>query len=107
MRSKYPNNEFISLPYGQSALELRARYEQQQLPDVDVMISDVEDTSLENNIGIFVDEKGHADDMLIDVGTLVWGTYLYDIEPDSSNVDASYDSDIGQLALDIVLDHRE
>ena len=33
---------------------------------------------------IFVDQKGHADEILVDLGTLVWGKVLYDIEPDAS-----------------------
>ncbi|MAA77649.1 MAG: hypothetical protein CL916_00190, partial [Deltaproteobacteria bacterium] len=41
LRGLYPNNEFISLPYGQSALELRTLLEQDRLSDVDVMIGNV------------------------------------------------------------------
>ena len=107
LRSSYPDNEFISLPYGQSALELRTRLEQDQLPDVDTMISDLEDNNTENDVGIFVDKKGHADEILVDLGTLVWGKVLYDIEPDASYVQGSYETDIAQIATDIVQEHAE
>ena len=107
LRSAYPDNTFISLPYGQSALELRTLLEQDLLPDVDVMISDVDDENSDNDIGIFVDDKGHADEILVDLGTLVWGKVLYDIDPDTSHVEGVYETDIAQIATDIVEEHTE
>ena len=103
LRAAYPDNEFISLPYGQSALELRALLEKDQLPEVDVMISPEED----DDAGIFVDDKGHADEILVDLGTLVWGKVLYDIDPDASYVQGSYETDIAQIATDIVNEYME
>ena len=107
LRAAYPDNTFISLPYGQSALELRTLLEQDQLPDVDVMISNVEDGETDNDIGIFVDEKGHADEILVDLGTLVWGKVIYDIDPDPSYVQGVYQTDIAQIASDIVDEHTQ
>ena len=99
----YPDNEFISLPYGQSALELRALLEKDQLPDIDAMISPTED----ENAGIFVDDKGHADEILVDLGTLVWGKFLYDIDPDASYLQEAYETDLAQIAIDIVDEHAQ
>ena len=67
------------------------------------MTSDVED----NDIGIFVDKKGHADEMLIDLGTLVWGKVLYNIDPDASHLQGAYETDLEQIAVDIVAEHTE
>ena len=103
LREQYPDNEFISLPYGQSALELRALLEKNQLPDVDVMISPAED----DGAGIFVDDKGHADEILVDLGTLVWGKVLYDIEPDASYLQGAYETDLAEIATDIVDEHAQ
>ena len=103
LRAAYPDNAFISLPYGQSALELRALLEKNQLPDIDAMVSPAED----DGAGIFVDEKGHADEILVDLGTLVWGTFLYDIDPDASLLQDSYEIDIAQIATDIVDEYME
>ena len=103
MREAYPDNEFISLPYGQSALELRTLLEKDQLPEVDVMISPAED----DDVGIFVDDKGHADEILVDLGTLVWGKVLYDIEPDLSYLQGVYETDLAQIATDIVDEHEQ
>ena len=81
--------------------------EQDQLPDVDVLISNTEDGETDNDVGIFVDDKGHADEILVDLGTLVWGKVIYDIDPDSSYVQGEYQTDIEQIASDIVLEHTE
>ena len=102
LRSAYPDNEFISLPYGQSALELRTLLEQEQLPEVDVMISPAED-----DVGIFVDDKGHADEILVELGTLIWAKVLYDIEPDISYLQGVYETDLAQIATDIVDQHAQ
>ena len=74
----YPDNEFISLPYGQSVLELRTLLEK-PTPEVDVMISPAK-----RMMQHIRDDKGHADEILVDLGTLVWGKVWYDIEPDLS-----------------------
>jgi len=102
LRAQYPSNDFVSIPYGQSALELRSRFEQGELPDVDALISNVEDSSNANDVGVFVDKKGHADEILIDLGTMVWGKVLYDIDPAPSMVPSAYQTDLAQIAADIV-----
>ena len=107
LREAYPDNEFISLPYGQSALELRKLFEAGNLPDVDVLTSNVNDASAENDVGIFVDDKGHADEILVDLGTLVWGSVLYDIEPTNGVVNTEYEADLASIAKQIVDEHKE
>ena len=107
LRATYPDNEFLSLPYGQSALELRALFEAGNLPDVDVLTSNVNDSSTENDVGIFVDDKGHADEILVDLGTLVWGSVLYDIEPTNDFSSAVYETDLASIAKQIVDEHKE
>ena len=107
LREAYPDNEFISLPYGQSALELRTLFEAGSLPDVDVLTSNVNDASAENDVGIFVDDKGHADEILVDLGTFVWGSILYDIEPTNGVVNTEYEADLASIAKQIVDEHKE
>ena len=106
LREAYPDNEFISLPYGQSALELRTLFEAGNLPDVDVLTSNVNDSSTENDVGIFVDDKGHADEILVDLGTLVWGSVLYDIEPANDFASTDYETDLASIATAIVDEHK-
>ena len=106
-RVSYPDNEFISVPYGQSALELRILQENDELSDVDVMISNTQDDSTDNDIGIFVDQKGHADEILVDLGTLVWGKFIYNIEPDTKFLSGTYQVDLPAIANDIADQHSQ
>ena len=105
MRTDYPDNAFISVPYGQSALELRTLFEADTLPDVDVLTSNLDDASFDNDIGIFVDDKGHPDEILVELGSLVWGSMIYDIEPDESYLRGAYDTDLVSIANAIVEEH--
>ena len=107
LRETYPDNEFISLAYGQSALELRTLFEAGNLPDVDVLTSNLNDSSTGNDVGVFVDAKGHPDDILVDLGTLVWGSVLYDIEPTNDFASTAYETDLAAIAKDIVDQHKD
>ena len=107
LRTDYPDNAFISVPYGQSALELRTLFEADTLPDVDVLTSNLDDASSDNDIGIFVDDKGHPDDILVELGSLVWGSMIYDIEPDESYLRGAYDTDLVSIANAIVEEHLD
>ena len=107
LREAYPDNEFISLAYGQSALELRTLFEAGNLSDVDVLTSNLNDSSKGNDVGIFVDAKGHPDDILVDLGTLIWGSVLYDIEPTNDFANTAYETDLAAIAKDIVDEHKD
>lgn len=105
LRDAYPDNEIVSLPYGQSALELRTLFEADALSDVGALTSDLTDTSTENDVGIFVDEKGHPDEILISLGSLVWGSVIYDIEPTADFLQQDYETDLVTIANAIVDEH--
>ena len=107
LREAYPDNEFISLPYGQSALELWKLFAAGDLSDVDVLTSNTNDSSTDNDVGIFVDDKGHADEILVDLGTLVWGSVLYDIEPSNDFSSTVYETDLASIATNIVDQHKD
>lgn len=105
LRDAYPNNEFVSLPYGQSASELRTLFEADALPDVGALTSDLTDDTAENDVGVFVDEKGHPDDILVSLGSLVWGRVIYDIEPSADFLQQDYETDLVAIANAIVDEH--
>ena len=106
LREAYPDNDFVSLPYGQSASELRTLFEAGELSDIGALTSDLTDESTENDLGIFVDAKGHADEILVDLGTLVWGSVIYDIDPTDELFSKSYETDLVSIAKQIVDEHK-
>ena len=77
------------------------------MPDVDVLTSNLNDSATDNDVGIFVDDKGHADEILVDLGTLVWGSVLYDIEPANDFASTAYETDLASIASAIVNEHKD
>ncbi|MDG2273060.1 MAG: hypothetical protein P8L39_12190, partial [Halioglobus sp.] len=63
IRSLFPNTDIFSIPYGQSAVELREHYTAGDLPEITAM-QGAKATS------IFTDNLGHPGNILIDQGIL-------------------------------------
>lgn len=70
LRAEYPGVDIIALPHGRAAVDLRLRFEAGTLPEVEVMTGRGEAT-------LFNDDKGHAAQILQDLGTLVWVGAIY------------------------------
>jgi len=90
--------DFYSIPYGQAAVELYELYGAGQLPDVDTLVSGSGDA-------IFSDSFGHADDILIDLGRLVWLNAIYDVDLNTYAYDPGYIADLKGIAQTIMDAH--
>ncbi|MFN3196917.1 MAG: hypothetical protein ACE366_00675 [Bradymonadia bacterium] len=95
LRAEYPGVEIFPIPHGGTAMVLRSRFENDALPEVDVL------TSRETN-AIFTDEKGHANQILRDVGTLVWLGAVYDVDVSEYTFDPPYETDLGAIAAEVL-----
>ena len=73
LRALYPGVDIYSIPYGQSALELRNLYAANNLPPINNLLGGASDS-------IFTDTLGHAGDILVDLGRLVWLNAIYDVD---------------------------
>ena len=51
---------------------------------------------------VFTDTKGHADQILEDLGTLVWLGVIYDLSPGEYPAPEGYETDLVGLAEQIV-----
>lgn len=98
LRAEYPGVDFYGIPYGQAAVELFSRYDAGQLPDVESLVST-------NGDGVFRDAFGHADDILVDLGTLVWLRAIYGVELADYDHDPGYITDLMALADQIMDEH--
>ena len=99
LRREYPGTEIFSIPYGRSAIELRNLYEDGSLTDVDALKSRSVDA-------IFRDDLGHADEILIELGRLVWLTAVYDIDMAGYDYQPPYEADLKALAQKIMDEHE-
>jgi hypothetical protein len=57
--------------------------------------------------GIFVDDKGHPDDVLVDLGSLVWLKAIYGVEPNADLLSSTYETDLVTIAKSIIDDHEQ
>lgn len=99
LRAENPGVDFYGIPYGQAAVELYELYDAGELPDVDSLVSGSGDA-------IFSDSFGHADDILVELGRLVWLRAIYDVDLSSYDYDPGYTVDLLALA-DAIMDEHD
>jgi hypothetical protein len=98
LRVEYPNVDLFAIPYGQAAVELYSLFESGELPDVDALVSRAGD-------GIFRDDFGHADTILLDLASLVWLRAIYGVELSSYDWEPNYVLDLKAIADAIMAGH--
>ena len=105
LRALYPQSEIKSIFHGQAAIELRGLFESGSLPEISQMTS-------KRPSGIFTDRKGHAGQILLDLGTLIWLGTIYDIDMNDFPVSElkingeSYETDLIAIAKEILDDEK-
>ncbi|AQA19274.1 hypothetical protein BST95_14500 [Halioglobus japonicus] len=99
LRSLYPGVTIYSIPYGAAANELRRMFEAGELPDV---------SSLQGpaTSAIFTDYKGHAGQILKDLGELIWINAIYGVDLDRYAYDPLYQTDLKAIAKSIMDAHN-
>lgn len=98
LRAEYPGVDIYGIPYGQAAAELYELYAAGLLPDVDALVSGTGDA-------IFRDNLGHADDILEELGKLVWLRAIYGVSLDTYDYDPGYETDLKAIADSIMDEH--
>jgi hypothetical protein len=82
LRELYPGSEIQSIFHGKAAFDLRELFESDSLPEVSEMT-----LKKKQGQGLFTDYKGHAGQILLDLGTLVWLGSIYDVDLDNFPAD--------------------
>ena len=98
LRALYVGVEIFCIPYGQSAVELRLLFDAGNLPDVNFLTGPANDA-------IFTDALGHAGDILIELGRLVWLNAIYDVDLHAYVYDPPYITDLKTTAQSIMDAH--
>jgi hypothetical protein len=99
IRSRFPTTDIFSIPYGQSAVELREHYTAGDLPEITAM-QGAKATS------IFKDSLGHPGNVLIDQGILVWLSAIYGVDLTNYSFGPTYSIDLKPIAQSIMDDHN-
>ena len=105
LRELYPQSEIQSIFHGRAAIELRGLLESGSLLEISEMTS-------KRPPGIFTDRKGHAGQILLDLGTMIWLGTIYDIDMNDFPVSElkingeSYETDLLGMAQEILDDEK-
>jgi hypothetical protein len=98
LRTLYPGVDIYSIPYGQSAVELRNRFSAGNLPDVQQMTGAA-------TTSIYTDALGHPGNILRDLGRLVWLNAIYDVDLSTYSYGPFYNTDLKPIAQSIMAGH--
>jgi len=96
LSADYPGTEVFTFHHGALAYEMREMFESGDLE------GDIERLQGPRATSLFTDEKGHAGDILIDTGTLIWLHAVHGIDPMTMPEFTQWEVDIRQIAKDSI-----
>jgi hypothetical protein len=99
LSSDFPDADIFTFHHGAAAYELRDMFETGQLEDDLGQLTGPKATS------VFADEKGHAGQIMIDTGTLIWLHAVHGVEPLDAPEFTQWNTDIRVIA-DSLLDEE-
>jgi hypothetical protein len=100
LRAEYPHVDFYCIPYGQSAVELHKLHSAGNLPDVQYLVDPAPGNS------VFLDNRyAHPNQILIDLGELVWLKAIYGVDLSTYDDGSGYTTDLKAIATDIFDSH--
>lgn len=100
LSSDYPDANIFTFNHGAVAYELRDMFETGQLDD------DLDQLTGPKETSVFTDEKGHAGQIMIDTGTLIWLHAVHGVEPLDTPEFTQWETDI-RIIADRVLEESE
>jgi hypothetical protein len=92
LSADYPATEVFTFHHGALAYEMREMFESGDLE------GDIERLQGPRAKSLFTDEKGHAGDILVDTGTLIWLHAVHGIDPMTMPEFTQWEVDIRQIA---------
>ena len=96
LSSDYPGADVFTFHHGAVAYELREMFESGGLE------GDIEKLTGSKETSIFTDYKGHAGDLMIDTGTLIWLHAVHAVDPMTMPEFTQWEIDIRQIAKTII-----
>ena len=96
LSADYPETDVFTFHHGALAYEMREMFEAGDLDE------DIERLQGPKATSLFTDEKGHAGDILIDTGTLIWLHAVHGVDPMTMPEFTQWEVDIRQIAKDSI-----
>ena len=95
LRAEYTETSIFTIPHGRAAVKLRSAFERKYIRELDAMTG-------ESESAIFIDDRGHAGQILLDLGTLVWLGSIYGVDVSTYSFGDKYETNLGAMARDII-----
>jgi len=96
LSSDYPSADVFTIYHGAVAYELREMFENGELE------GDIEQLTGSKTTSIFTDAKGHAGNLMIDTGSLIWLHAVHGVDPMTMPEFTEWEVDPRQLAKSLV-----
>ena len=96
LSADYPGADVFTFHHGAVSYELREMFEAGELE------GDIEEMTGPKATSIYTDYKGHAGEMMIDTGTLIWLHAVHGVDPMTTPEFMQWEVDIRQIAKDLI-----
>ena len=96
LSADYPSADVFTFHHGAIAYELRDMFEAGELD------GDIEQLTGSKETSIFTDYKGHAGNLMIDTGTLVWLHAVHGVDPLDVPEFTQWETDIREIAKSVI-----
>ena len=101
LSADYPNADIFTFHHGAAAYELRDMFETGQLD------GDIGQLTGRKPTSVFTDQKGHAGQITIDTGTLIWLHAVHGVEPMEMPEFTQWNTDIRLIAESILSESNQ
>ena len=101
LSSDFSNADVFTFHHGAIVYELRAMFEAGELE------GDVEQMTGAKANSLFTDAKGHAGQMTLDTGSLMWLHAVHGVDPMSMPAFDQYEVDIREIAKTVIMEQNE
>ena len=101
LHADYPGTEVFTFHHGALAYEMREMFEAGELE------GDVERLQGPKATSLFTDEKGHAGEIFIDTGALIWLHAVHGVDPMTMPEFTQWEVDIRQISKDIIEEQNQ
>ena len=98
LRDEFPSTKIFSIPTGWATKNLAQMKIDNELLD-DISMFGPKSSS------VFTDEKGHQGQIVIETGTMIWLSSIYNMDLSSFNYDIGFITDLHAIAQDIIDRH--
>ena len=98
LRKEFPSTKIFTIPTGWAAKNLAQMNLDNELLD-DITMFGPKSTS------IFTDEKGHQGQIVIEAGSMIWLSSIYQINLEDFNYDTGFNTNLHQIAIDVMNNH--